>query len=218
MAKNIFYTVSLVVFCLLINVNYSYAHQPNYVGEDKIIVDNEPAISKAYYGDLAGSAVNFSVSSDVSFSLYANILSPDADSAKSDLSVAISDASNTIIANIGGESGPWEKWYEEFAGDYYLRGPEFKRDVPAGKYRLSVSNKKNIGRYIIAIGEAESFPIPEIPRTLSQLYAVKTNFFGKPWYSILEGKIGEGLFAIGAAAAIIVAIAIKKLVKIIFKK
>ena len=86
----------------------------------------------------------------------------------------------------------WVRWYEEFAGDWYWQGPEFRQTVPAGTYTIIVYNTdNNWDKYVLATGEIESFQISKYPDTEKQIYAIKTEFFDQSWYAIFAGQIGR---------------------------
>ena len=91
---------------------------------------------------------------------------------------------NKVIEFLDGENFEWEVWYEEFAGDYYMKGPELGEDfkstskLPAGKYEVKVFNENNQGKYSLAIGEKEEFPAPEIANAIILVPWLKLTFFG----------------------------------------
>lgn len=100
--------------------------------------------------------------------------------------------------------------WEEFGGDWYWQGPEFKQIVPSGSYLITIDNPSHSGKYVLAIGEAEVFTLSGTPHTISELYKTKTQFFDKPWYSIFSGVIGKGLLGVFTVVIIIVALIIYK--------
>lgn len=77
-----------------------------------------------------------------------------------------------------------------------------------------VNNKDNQGKYSLAIGQIESFPLGESLKTLVALPALKMHFFNKSFFAIWQGKIIQylsyGLLALIAIMVIIVVI-IKKI-------
>lgn len=104
-----------------------------------------------------------------------------------------------------GNKFQWEPFYEEFAGDEYLKGPEREQQVSAGDYTIRVSNINNQGKYSLAIGKIESFPADEILKTFVALPHLKTQFFNKPRWTVSEGVIGNSITrAIGLFFALIV--------------
>ena len=167
------------------------AHQPYYVAKAGYTGVSEPEISKAYYGLLPGKPAKFVIATTTPFELYVGLLVPDRPNAGKNISAYIVYQDGTIVAHLDGESFVWTKWHEEFAGDDYWQGPEFRGQMPAGTYTISVSSPHNWDRYVVAIGNRESFPLSSFLVTERQLYSVKTLFFGKPWYSMFEGKIGR---------------------------
>lgn len=121
--------------------------------------------------------------------------------------VDISEESSAVSTRLDGRKFHWTGFYEEFAGDQYRQGPEFDRQVPAGTYNIMVSNKDNQGKYSLAIGKIESFPLGESLKTLYRLPGLKIHFFDKSFFAIRQGKIIQFLsYGILILIAIIVAI------------
>jgi hypothetical protein len=193
--------ITSIIFLLLPIM--SFAHQPNYIENTNFIINSEPEISKAYYGELNGSEVIYEINPTSTIKLYAQILSPKNDGQK-DFKVLIIDENQNIISTLATSSENWLGWYEEYAGDWYWRGPSFNQEIPAGKYRMIVSNTENTGKYSLAIGDIESFPIKKFPQIIKELYLVKTKFFNEPWYGIYYGIIGKYLLAISIIATLII--------------
>lgn len=195
---------SALLLALMASVHTASAHNPEYVDTQSAIAIPDPDTSRAYYGELAGTPAVYTISSTQDFSLYLNILSPYLSDARKDFTVTITNASGTTIASLNAPVSERPKWYEEFAGDAYWKGPEFKETVPAGTYTILVSNPGNTGKYVLAPGEAEVFTLAGAPSTIYQLYLVKTHFFDKPWYSIFHGILGKALLGLVAVFAVVV--------------
>jgi hypothetical protein len=201
----------LLLLCFAMSANTALAHQPEYVGENTFIQVPDPETSRAYYGALNGTPAEYSVTSPKDFTLYVNILVPNLADARKDFVVRITTATGTSIVTLGAPTSSWQQWHEEFAGDMYWKGPEFKQTVPAGEYSITVSNPENTGKYVLAPGKVETFTVAGIPSTIRQIYLVKTKFFEKPWHSIFEGIIGKtllGVLLISIAALIFLLIRI----------
>lgn len=170
------------------------AHQPNFANKEKQILVANPEISQAFYGFLDKQPVQYSINSDSPFQLYIGLLTPDLPGQQNNLIALIQNNPGEEIARLdGSQNFQWERWYEEFAGDWYWKGPEFKQEVPAGQYTVTVFNADNTGKYVLAIGELESFPITEMPQMMKKLFLIKTQFFNKPWHATFQNKIGYGL-------------------------
>lgn len=165
------------------------AHQPRLVGEKTEINVADPEISKAYYGKLAGTPAIYHISTTVPFNLYVNVLVPRVSSATKDISARIlQDGSE--IAVLDGSNYNWEEFYEPYGGDYYYRGPEFKKSVEAGNYTIEVYSSSNVGPYSLAIGEKESFPVSEIAKTILILPILKYKYFDASIAQIVFGRAG----------------------------
>lgn len=167
------------------------AHQPNYIENQTWIKVIEPEISKAYYGVLPGKEARYVISTTTPFALYVGLLLPVLPEANQNISATIVNQKGEVIETLVGNKFPWKKWFEPFAGDDYWQGPEFKKEVPAGTYTIIVySSDNNWDKYVLAIGEKESFSASAYPEFIKQIYQIKTTFFAKSWWAIFEGKIG----------------------------
>jgi hypothetical protein len=182
------YTGLLVIMFifLIFSLAVAAAHQPrldagaNISIENPIIV-NEPEISQAFYGELQGQPNFYKITSDKPFKFYLNLLVPASPGIPPDyISADLLDANGNVLLTVNGTNSTWESYFEEFGGDYYLKGPEIRADLTAGTYYIKVYNGKNEGKYSIAVGEIESFPIDETLAALVTIPLLKEQFFGKP--------------------------------------
>jgi hypothetical protein len=186
------------IFALLglisILIPLAYAHQPRIVFDQNASIENpvkieDPEISKAYYGNLKGSADFYKIESFQPFKLYLNILAPDLSDSRTDFDVDIISQNKTLFV-LNGTAHDWTKFHEEFAGDNYIQGPEIEKNMSAGDYYIKVYSKDNEGKYSLAVGDVESFPPKESIRVLLSLPRIKSDFFEKPAYHAYFGKIG----------------------------
>ncbi|MGB9838782.1 hypothetical protein [Methanothermobacter sp.] len=188
---------AIILLMLLILIQGAHAHQPRLVHTGEVTVKN-PEVSQAFYGKLEGEPVYFKVSSGKPFRLYVNILvplSPDAEAVSVDI---IRDGK--VIGTLDGNLSSWIPYFEEFGGDSYFKGPEFNRTVEAGTYYLRVSNRNNRGSYVLAVGEAESFPPDETLNAIFLLPILKSEVFGVPVFlnilQFLGVAMGMGSFLV----------------------
>ncbi|MFH1221718.1 MAG: hypothetical protein V1492_01395 [Candidatus Micrarchaeota archaeon] len=170
-------------FALFLLVATAAAHLPRIVmGADATlaapIVIDQPEVSKAYYGELAGTPQFYTITSDKPFTLYAGLLTPAA--SNNTFSVIASDAKNMTLLQLNGSNSSWSYFYEEFGGDGYRKGPEGRVLLGPGTYRIQVSNADYRGKYVLAVGEQEVFPLLELPGNYWSLLVLKQEFFGKP--------------------------------------
>ncbi|MFA6022819.1 MAG: hypothetical protein WC781_01905 [Candidatus Pacearchaeota archaeon] len=172
------------------------AHQPRIVfgvdnsANNPVIVKN-PEISQAFYGILNGKPDYYLVNSEGNFNLYVGMVTPYEQEIK-DFNFEIYKE-NKLIEIFNGSEIKWVEFYEEFGGDKYWQGSEFDENVSAGSYLIKVYNSDNQGKYSLAIGKAESFPLDESLKTLFILPRLKKEFFGKSYFSLFEGKIIQWL-------------------------
>jgi hypothetical protein len=177
--------IVLFVF-LMTTISIVAAHQPRLVIganasiENPIVIMN-PEISQAFYGELKGQPNYYKITSDKPFKFYINLLVPASPGIPPDfISAELLDSSGKTLMLINGTNSTWEPYFEEFGGDNYLKGPETRDNLSAGTYYIKVFNNNNQGKYNIAVGEIESFPIDESLKALITIPLLKEQFFGKP--------------------------------------
>lgn len=150
-------TLSIMILCASI----AAAHKPVMVGKVKNGTATEiedPLTSHAYYGELTGKEHFYYFTMQKPFNLYANILVPwtmDADRNMSILIVRQHGQSHKLL----GTDHNWTIYHEKYGDDMYLKGPEFRKEMPPGTYIIAVGSADNIGKYTLAIGEEESFSV-----------------------------------------------------------
>jgi hypothetical protein len=165
----------------ILTFSHAQAHQPRVVEGGSPVQIIDPEISKAYYGELEGAPQIFRLESGDSFELYLNILVPDVPESTTDYSAQVRALdSGRIIGELNGVETEWSSFFEEFARDNYLMGPELRSDVSAGVYEIIVSSFDNEGAYVLAVGETESFTLSEIINAYSEIPTIKSRFFDKP--------------------------------------
>ncbi len=177
-----------IVFLLVLffSISTVVAHQPrletgtNVSMNNPIVVQN-PEISQAFYSTLHSNPDYYKIQSDVPFKLFLNLLVPTSPGIQGDfVSAEVLDANGNVLLTLNGTNSTWTPMFEEFGGDNYLSGPEVTKQMPAGTYFIKVFNAENQGKYNIAIGDIESFPIDESITALVTIPLLKEQFFGKP--------------------------------------
>lgn len=179
----------LVLFLGLVTTP-AIAHQPVLapVGQSSAeapIEVKEPEVSKAFFGQLTGTPAWYRIKSDTPFRFYAGITVPKIEGCplRTRFSVDLLDAGRNVLASADGEAFEWWPWFEEFGKKWYWVGPELGKDfrsttgLPAGTYFVRVSNAANQGRYVLAIGDEESFPVDVVIRTLIILPGINRDFW-----------------------------------------
>lgn len=175
---------------LIILTNSVLAHQPRIVKRVNIEVI-DPEISKAYYGQLYGQPNIYTITSKVPFVLYAGILVPDNKNSKKDVAAQISKG-DRILAKIGGTNSVWKSFFEPFGQSSYWDGGEFKSQVDAGTYTITVSSEINDSKYSLAIGEREYFDEKESINALKVIPELKKDFFDESPISFIKSPLGAG--------------------------
>jgi hypothetical protein len=180
----------------------AYAHQPRMVMDrhnsqnDPIFVES-PEISKAYYGFLERQPDFYKIHSDSSFDFYAQILVPDVSPFnKNVFHVDVTNSNGTLVTMLDGSNHTWQKFHEDFGNDDYLAGPERRMVLPAGSYYMKVYNHDNEGRYSLAIGEVESFPIEEIVNSMLVVPQIGNRFFNEGPLQSISNMVGMSILIV----------------------
>lgn len=182
--------VRVLVCALLLLVTPAMAHQPVVVAgathslEAPFEVEH-PEISKAFFAKLEGQPDYYRIVSTAPFRFYAGITVPKIGDCplKQRFSFDVFDSSLNRIAAGDGQAFAWWPWYESFGKKWYWVGPEvgsgFKSDrvFAAGTYYIRVFNAENAGRYVLAVGDVESFPIDVIAKTMIMMPGINRDFW-----------------------------------------
>jgi len=168
------------------------AHQPQIVGKDSIVI-KDPEISRAFYDSLIGKPRTYQIESTKEFELYVNILVPRSSNPEGRYSAEvylIEGSRRKPVGTLKQDSVKWKEFYEPYAGDYYIMGPELKRRVPAGHYEIVVFSGQNRGKYVLAVGEKEEWDLKATVKALVVLPKLKIDFFKTSVLTLLPTLMG----------------------------
>jgi Protein of unknown function (DUF2892) len=178
------------------------AHQPRITSSPVTTVES-PEISKAYYSSLKGDSQAYVITSDIDFDLYINILVPDIEGQKKDVSAVIlkdlymqKGREVQSIAILDGTSFQWKQMFEPFGYDNYWQGPEYKNRVQAGTYEVRVSSVNNDSKYSLVIGESEAFDMKESISAIKLIPQLKKDFFNESPADFALSPFGWGYILI----------------------
>jgi len=207
LAKKCFFILILFVFFPIL----AFAHQPRIV-ESRSTIVLSPEISKAYYSELIGVPDIYIINSTTSFNLYVNILVPDIEGQKKDISAVIFK-DGIEFAKLDGVNFEWKKFYEPFGADTYLMGPEYRAQAESGSYEIRVTSPRNDSKYSLAIGEIEAFNMKEGINALTVIPEIKKNFFNESPISFILSSFGWGLIIVLYIFSFIVGIVYRFILK-----
>jgi hypothetical protein len=183
--------LGLAILAFFFLLPLASAHQPRLVVGADIHTENsslfieEPTVSKAYYGELAGKPDYFKLVLDKPESVYFGILVPDVPGDnRTAISVEVYDykdnMSRTQVLLLDGTASGWQLFYDQFGGDWYIAGPSASVNLTNVTYYIRVFSPTNQGKYTLTIGDVESFPLQEILNAYILLPIIKQEIFGKP--------------------------------------
>lgn len=204
------YPLFLLALLFLLPAQNVFAHQPVlvFLQQGNVQIQN-PEISRAFYDELKGTPKDYFINSDKDFNLYINLLTPAAANPAGRYSAKVflvDGNSETEIAFVDASTYEWEEYYEEFGRDWYFKGPEFEKQVTAGKYKIEVFSADNIGKYVLAVGKTESFDVKSVLNILWQIPFLKISFFKTSVLQFFLTPFGIGLIAFIGAIIILVAL------------
>jgi hypothetical protein len=223
--------VCAATWMLTLFPSLALAHQPRLLTDGLVEITN-PEVSQAFYGELKGVPAVFRLHSNREFRLYVGLLVPDRLGVVKDISAEITRITpngNEQVVLLDGRNSDWTPFFEEFAGDHYLWGPEFTTDdsqkgvalkgriVGAGTYLITVFSPDNRGKYSLAVGDREEFPLDEIVHAAVTVPRMKAQFFGYAPLAILASPFGWGyllaVYSIAFAVGLIVRALVRKYAK-----
>ena len=190
--------------CLFLSFAQSAsAHLPRIIyNQSNDIQVKDPEISQAFYDQLGGSPRNYLINSAVDFNLYINLLVPANSNSNGRYSAKVflvkddKEGEDEEIVFIDGQTDfLWQEFYEPFGRDYYFKGPEFEKTLPAGDYKITVFSYENRGKYTLAIGKEEKFSVMETLNVYFTLPILKLDFFKTPVWEFFLTPFG--LFIVG---------------------
>jgi len=203
--RGCFFGCFLAIFIL----SFAYsakAHQPEMVKTSPVVI-KDPELSMAFYAELKGEPQIYTFETTKDFNLYVNLLVPQSSNPNGIYNAQVYRTHNgqrDLFALLYGPGVEWTKWYEEYAGDWYLKGPEFKALAPAGQYEIKVYNNNNQGKYVLAVGEKEVFGLKSVISAFTVLPVLKITFFHTSVFKLFTAKLG----IIYWVAVVILAIAV----------
>ena len=195
--KKIFHLV--LVLMLLTVAGTASAHQPRIIYGDQAVdtvVIDQPDNSQAFYGELIGQPEIFTFHLNSPLKFYWNLLVPDTLGAREDFVAHLegeTKAGDPVVAQLVSQGKFWTKYYEPYGGNNYFKGPEATVELPAGDYVISVANNGHLGKYVLVVGQTESFSPTEIWQTLIVLPSLKRDFFSQSPWRAYNNRVGQYL-------------------------
>lgn len=208
----------LVFITSLFFANQTLAHNPRLVWNTKTtevspIVIDKPEISQAFYGILKGTAEYYKIKIEEPSIIYFGLLVPDNNNASIGLSakmIKLNSPDSDIKMYLNGNKTNWETYFEEFAGDFYLKGPEETRYLKTGEYLIEINSEDNVGKYVLTVGQEESFPLSEAMKTILSLPKLKIEFFEEPVYMLASGILGKTFAALALFLLLLILMSLRK--------
>ena len=157
-----------LVFLFLGIAGSCYAYLPTIIyNQTGNISINNPETSQAFFDQLNDKPRDFLISSRTDFNFYINILIPELANPNGRYTANIyllnppaGGGKEENIAKLDGSNdASWQEFYDNFSRDYYLKGPELEKKLPAGDYKVEISSQDNKGKYTLMIGKVETFPV-----------------------------------------------------------
>lgn len=207
----------IIFFLFLTAATPALAHNPRLVYDKEapssapIIISN-PDISQAFYGRLKGSPEYYRFDLKDKQDFYFHTLAPDVAGITKDISAELFSTDGISVSVLNATESEWPAYHEKFAGDNYFAGPEKTISLEPGAYTIKIFNGINEGKYVLVVGQRESFPPREIWGTIVNLPALKIYFETSPFSAYFNYV---GLFM---AVLIVVVLLIFFLARFIYRR
>lgn len=166
------------------------AHRARFVEvtQQDITTISDTGLSQAFYGTLDDFPHLFEFTLTEPQAFFAEILIPDIDSAKNDVSgiiLKIEERGVTEIKRLHAKEAAWESFYEFAGGDSYRRGQSFYDSLEAGTYQIEISTPVNLSKYVLVVGKREEFSLTNYFGTIGDIAQIKS-FFEKPKVAVIQ--------------------------------
>jgi len=200
----------VIVFLFLAVACRVLAYQPRvaYLQTGNIQINN-PQTSQAFYDELNGNPREYLLNSSQNFNFYLNLMVPEAENPNGIYSAnvfSLTGSNKNQIATLDGSVFTWQEYYNSFDRDYYLKGPEFSKNLPAGKYEIEVYSKDNKGKYILLVGKNPAYDTNSVLNIFWQLPFLKLTFTKTSVLQFFLTPFGIG--AVSALGALLVFLAL----------
>jgi hypothetical protein len=154
----------------------------------------DPTLAQAFYGHMDNFPHMYEIHAKEPFLLSLQILMPDIDSSKNNISGVIIKVPEgggrvTEIASLSAQEAGWGTTFQSLDGNKYREGPAFQKELEPGMYRIEVHTPDNIEKYILRVGTRDEMTIGYI-ELLRRISEIQT-FFGK---STLHGVVSPYLY------------------------
>ncbi len=202
-------SIQFFLLALLLIPTMADAHVPSIIVQDSlkdIEMISDPELSQAFYGELVGFPHTYEIRATEPFTLFVEILQPDIDSSKNNISGIIikeKKAGGRVeeITRLRAGEAMWETEYEPFGGDTYRKGKSFEAEMGAGVYRIEVNTPDNVEKYVLVVGTREEMTLGYF-ELVGRIVDVKM-FFGKSKWRVVESPfvyVPLIIFGIGVLA------------------
>lgn len=205
-----------LIFVLLFSSEAVFAYIPRIIYNQRENVKiKDPEIFQIFFDELGGKPRNYLISSERGFNLYVNVLVPFSSNPNGRYSLKIFSLENGFLENgemeesednkivfVDGQTDfQWKEFYDSFGRDYYLKGPQFSTNLPAGKYGIVIFSYENRGKYALAVGEQETLPFLEFLGIYWKLPLLKIEFFKTSVFEFFITPLG--LITVGIVVIIL---------------
>lgn len=182
----------LIVALLLFSIApfFVSAYVPGFVSKEGVVV-NEPLRANRFFGELHEESAVFRFSLKEGGIIYLNLMTPvSVDGGGKFDAVIVNESAGTVTAVLEAGALAWQSYRDTSIGEDFLRGPELNMTVPAGEYRIVVTSQGNIGKFVLQIGQDESFSIGDYFALYKMGPTLKRVFFDSARFSFFTSIVG----------------------------
>lgn len=184
-----------IIIALFLLPYSTFAYIPEIVIQESLLditqIENPENVS-FFHGELFSFPHTFEINSEKSFYLQVEILVPDINSSKNNISGIIIKEKEVggveEVIRLEAEEVEWEEYRETETGNTYRIGPRFQSDLEAGVYRIEVHTPDNLEKYVLKVGFQDGDEKIGYFKKISRIMESKI-FFEKTKFSVLESRV-----------------------------
>ncbi len=182
--------LAIALFFLSSAPLFAFAYVPVFASKEGVMV-SEPIRAHRFFGELLEESAVFRFSLKEGGIIYLNLMTPASvnSSGKFD-AVIVNESAGTVTAILEAGALDWQSYRDPYIGEDFIRGPELNMSVPAGEYRVVVTSPGNVGKFVLQIGQEESFSIGDYFALYKMGPTLKRDFFETTQISFFTSVVG----------------------------
>lgn len=156
---------------------FGYQLHVEYHSAGSVKISN-PQTAQYFFDTLGGKPRDYTINAQQPFDLHIGLLVPEGVNPDGKYSAEIFDtATRKDVLYLDGQSATWTEWYDNMTREYYLKGPAYQQQLPAGNYTIEIASAENAGSYVMQIGGNQTYAAGSMLNDYWQIPLLQYQFF-----------------------------------------